>query len=69
VQLLIGTAHGTPDLLVSTRLLPFAAGSRTVDLGPVHRLRGARSLRARLRIVAFDSAGQRTARTIAFVVR
>ena len=63
------TMARAPDLAVATRSLGRGAGTRTVTLKPTRRLTGKRAIPAQLRIVAYDAAGNRTAKTIAFTIK
>ncbi len=53
------------DTELVSRFYPARAGSRTLVLKPAHRLAGAGRVAARgLRVVAYDLAGNRSARTV-----
>ena len=63
------TIARAPDLALATRSLGRGAGTRTVALKPRRRLTGKRAIPAQLRIVAYDAAGNRTAKTITFSIK
>jgi hypothetical protein len=73
VELLVAprrvTVARTPDLELARLSLPRQAGTRTVRLKPRRRLSGRRPIQAQLRVVAYDGAGNRSAKTITFTIR
>jgi hypothetical protein len=73
LELLVAPRHVTiaraPDLALATQSLRRGSGTRTVTLKPRRRLTGKRPIPALLRIVAYDSAGNRTATTIRFTIK
>ena len=52
------------DTELFSRFYPARAGSRTLVLKPAHRLAGTGRVAARLRVVAYDLAGNRSAKTV-----
>ena len=52
------------DTELFSRFYPARAGSRTLVVKPAHRLAGAGRVAARLRVVAYDLAGNRSAKTV-----
>jgi hypothetical protein len=58
-----------PDLALARVSLPLRTGTRTVTLKPRRALSGGRPIPAQLRVVAYDAAGNRAAKTIAFTIR
>jgi hypothetical protein len=63
------TIARVPDLALGRLSLPLRAGARTVTLKPRRALSGGRPIPAQLRVVAYDAAGNRAAKTIAFTIR
>ena len=59
----------SPRRLLATRSLTLAPGARTVTLKPKRKLTGSRAIKVKVRIVATDGSGNRTAKTITFRVR
>jgi hypothetical protein len=58
-----------PSVALATRSLARAAGTRTVTLKPSTKVTGKRSVKMRLSVVAYDAAGNRSAKTVAFTVK
>jgi hypothetical protein len=58
-----------PDLVVASRAFGVGAGVHTVRLAPAHGLPAGRRVRVRVRVVAFDAAGNLGGRTIRLSVR
>ena len=57
------------NLVLATRSLPRAAGTRTVILKPSPKVKGKRKVKMQLRVVAFDAGGNRSAKTVSFTVK
>ena len=60
---------GARRRLLAGRALALAPGARTVTLKPERRLRGARAIKARVRVIAIDGFANPSAKTITFRVR
>jgi hypothetical protein len=58
-----------PSVALLTKSLPRAGGTRTVTLKPTTKIKGTRKVRMRLIVVAFDAAGNRASKTVAFTVK
>jgi hypothetical protein len=58
-----------PSIALATKSLPRAGGTRTVTLKPLTKIKGKRSVKMRLTVVAFDAAGNRSSKTVAFTVK
>jgi hypothetical protein len=58
-----------PDRVVASRSFAMGAGVHTVRLGPAHGLPAGRRVRVRVRVVAFDAAGNLGGRTVGLSVR
>jgi hypothetical protein len=56
------------SLVLASRSLSRAGGTRTVTLKPSPKIKGKRKVKMQLRVVAFDAAGNRSAKTVAFTV-
>jgi hypothetical protein len=63
------TIASAPDLTLATRTLPRGTGNRIVALKPRRKLTGSRPIRAELIVIAYDDAGNRTAKTINFTIK
>jgi len=57
------------NLVLATKSLPRAGGTRTVTLKPSPKVKGKRKVSVQLRVVAFDAAGNRSAKTVSFNVK
>jgi hypothetical protein len=57
------------NLVLATRSLPRAAGTRAVTLRPSPKVKGKRKVKMQLRVVAFDAGGNRSAKTVSFTVK
>ena len=57
------------NLVLATRSLPRAGGTRTVTLHPSPKVKGKRKVKMQLRVVAFDAGGNRSAKTVSFTVK
>ena len=57
------------NLMLATRSLPRAGGTRTVTLHPLPKLKGKRKVKMQLRVVAFDAGGNLSAKTVSFTVK
>jgi hypothetical protein len=62
-----GRSH-TPDAELASQALPAKNGRRTVTLRPARRLSGSGRIAARLRLVAYDLAGNRSSRTVKLTI-
>jgi hypothetical protein len=63
------TVARVADLVLATRSLGLVAGTRAVTIKPAHRPAGRRAVRAQLRVVAFDSAGNRAVKSARFTIK
>ena len=69
VTLLVAQGRSrTATTELASRFLPARAGTRTLILKPAHRLAGTGRVAARLRVVAYDLAGNRSTRTVNLTV-
>ncbi len=57
-----------PSVALKTISLAKAGGTRTVTLKPASKINGKRKVQMQLRVVAFDGAGNRSAKTLSFTV-
>jgi hypothetical protein len=58
-----------PVVALASASLSKAGGTRTVTLKPSTKVKGKRKVKMQLRVVAFDGAGNRSAKTLSFTVR
>ena len=69
VTLLVAQGRSrTANTELASRFLPARAGTRTLILKPAHRLAGTGRVAARLRVVAYDLAGNRSTRSLNFTI-
>jgi hypothetical protein len=57
-----------PVVALASTSLAKAGGTRTVTLKPSTKIKGKRKVKMQLRVVAFDGAGNRSAKTLSFTV-
>jgi hypothetical protein len=57
-----------PVVALASASLSKAGGTRTVTLKPSAKVKGKRKVKMQLRVVAFDGAGNRSAKTVSFTV-
>lgn len=58
-----------PVVALASATLARGGGTRTVTLKPSPKLRGRRKVKMQLRVVAYDAAGNRSAKTVSFTVK
>jgi hypothetical protein len=63
------TIAKVPSVALATTTLSRAGGTRTVTLKPSPKVGGRRKVKMQLRVVAYDAAGNRTAKTVSFTVK
>jgi CSLREA domain-containing protein len=63
------TIASLANLVLATKSLSRAGGTRTVTLKPSPKVKGKRKVKVQLRVVAFDAAGNRSAKTVSFTVK
>jgi hypothetical protein len=63
------TVARVADLVLGTQSLARGSGTRTVRIKPARRPAGRRAVPAQLRVVAFDSAGNRAVKTVRFTIK
>jgi len=63
------TIAKVPMVALATTTLSRAGGTRTVTLKPSPKVGGKRKVKMRLQVIAYDAAGNRSAKTVSFTVK
>jgi hypothetical protein len=63
------TIAKVPLVALATTTLARGGGTRTVTLKPSTKVRGKRKVKMQLRVIAYDAAGNRSAKTVSFTVK
>jgi hypothetical protein len=63
------TIAKVPSVALATTTLSRGGGTRTVTLKPSTKVRGTRKVKMQLRVIAYDAAGNRSAKTVSFTVK
>jgi hypothetical protein len=63
------TIAKVPSVALATTTLSRGGGTRTVTLKPSTKVRGKRRVKMQLRVIAYDAAGNRSAKTVSFTVK